>query len=162
EDGVFSWYDAPGALTASGEIFDSNAMTAAHKTLPFNTVVQASCNGRSVTVRINDRGPFVAGRILDVTPAAGRELAEDGVFSWYDAPAGAITASGEPFDPNAMTAAHKTLPFGTVVQASCNGRSISVRINDRGPFSAGRILDVTPAGGRELGIIDSGLCQGHI
>ncbi|CAG2176022.1 unnamed protein product [Oppiella nova] len=99
---------------------------------------------------------------LVVLITVSQTYAEDGVFSWYDAPAGAITASGEPFDPNAMTAAHKTLPFGTVVQASCNGRSISVRINDRGPFVAGRILDVTPAGGRELGIIDSGLCQGHI
>ncbi|CAG2174535.1 unnamed protein product [Oppiella nova] len=87
---------------------------------------------------------------LVVLITVSQTYAEDGVFSWYDAPAGAITASGEPFDPNAMTAAHKTLS------------SISVRINDRGPFVAGRILDVTPAGGRELGIIDSGLCQGHI
>ncbi|CAG2174088.1 unnamed protein product [Oppiella nova] len=99
---------------------------------------------------------------LVVLITVSQTYAEDGVFSWYDAPVGALSASCEPFEPNAMTAAHKTLPFGTTVQASCNDRSISVRINDREPFIAGRILDVTPAAGRELGIIDSGLCEGHI
>ncbi|CAG2170907.1 unnamed protein product [Oppiella nova] len=77
ETGVCSWYgDLPaGALTADGEVFNENALTAAHKTLPFGTMVTASCNGKSVTVRINDRGPFVAGRILDLSKAAGAVLA---------------------------------------------------------------------------------------
>ena len=64
--------DLAGSATANGETFDPNAMTAAHKTLPFDTNVQVTNpdNGQSVTVRINDRGPFVAGRCLDLSTAA--------------------------------------------------------------------------------------------
>jgi rare lipoprotein A len=69
--------------TASGEIMDPGKMTAAHRTLPFGTrvtVVNRS-NGRSVVVRINDRGPFVRGRVIDLSPAAGRALNMDGLAS---------------------------------------------------------------------------------
>ncbi|WP_306367540.1 septal ring lytic transglycosylase RlpA family protein [Nocardiopsis sp. CC223A] len=64
--------DFAGRTTANGETFDPNAMTAAHKTLPFGTMVQVTNpdNGASVTVRINDRGPFIAGRCLDLSTAA--------------------------------------------------------------------------------------------
>lgn len=64
--------DFAGSTTANGETFDPNAMTAAHKTLPFDTMVQVTNpnNGQSVTVRINDRGPFIAGRCLDLSTAA--------------------------------------------------------------------------------------------
>jgi rare lipoprotein A len=64
--------------TASGERFDNYAMTAAHKTLPFGTEVKVtnSSNGRSVTVRINDRGPFVKGRIIDLSRAAFSQIAD--------------------------------------------------------------------------------------
>jgi rare lipoprotein A len=67
-----SFYTDEGSRTASGEIFHVNDFTAAHKTLPFNTRVRVTNtkNGKSVIVRINDRGPFVAGRCLDLTPAA--------------------------------------------------------------------------------------------
>ena len=73
--------------------------------------------------------------------------------------AGRRTASGEKFNPSAMTAAHRTLRFGTRVRVtnSRNGRSIIVRINDRGPFVRGRIIDVTPAAAQALGF--SGLTQ---
>ncbi|QVQ54869.1 septal ring lytic transglycosylase RlpA family protein [Spiractinospora alimapuensis] len=66
-----------GQMTANGERFDPNAMTAAHKTLPFDTMVEVTnpANGRSVTVRINDRGPFVEGRCLDLSRAAFEEIA---------------------------------------------------------------------------------------
>lgn len=65
-----------GRQTASGETFNMNALTAAHKTLPFNTMVKVTnlANGKSVTVRINDRGPFVAGREIDVSKAAAVQL----------------------------------------------------------------------------------------
>lgn len=61
-----------GRKTASGEIFDTNKLTAAHKTLPFGTIVEVTnpSNGKSVTVRINDRGPFISGRCLDLSTAA--------------------------------------------------------------------------------------------
>jgi rare lipoprotein A len=67
--------------TASGEHMNPGAMTAAHRTLPFGTMVTVvnNRNGRSVTVRINDRGPFVRGRVIDLSPAAAREIGVDGL-----------------------------------------------------------------------------------
>jgi rare lipoprotein A len=71
-----SFYDE-GQLTANGENFDPNALTAAHKTLPFNTKVRVTnpANGKSVTVRINDRGPFIDGRCIDLSRAAFASIA---------------------------------------------------------------------------------------
>jgi rare lipoprotein A len=62
------------------------------------------------------------------------------------------TASGEAFSPENLTAAHRTLPFGTMVRVTNvrNGRTVIVRINDRGPFSKGRIIDLTPAAASQL------------
>lgn len=78
ETGQASYYAARyhGRPTASGEIFDMEKMTAAHRTLPFGTKVKVTRldDGRSVVVRVNDRGPFVDGRIIDVSLAAAREL----------------------------------------------------------------------------------------
>jgi rare lipoprotein A len=70
-----------GGRTASGEYTRSQEMTAAHRSLPFGTKVRVTNHrtGRSVVVRINDRGPFVRGRVIDVTPAAARELGFSGV-----------------------------------------------------------------------------------
>jgi rare lipoprotein A len=82
--------------------------------------------------------------------------AESGIASVYDY--GPLTADGERFDPRAMTAAHRTLPFGTLVRVTtAAGRSILVRINDRGPYVRGRIIDLTPAAAHALGF--SGLAR---
>jgi rare lipoprotein A len=72
---------------------------------------------------------------------------QTGMASWYGADQGRHTASGERFDPEAMTAAHRHLPFGTVVRVTnqLNGKSVDLRINDRGPWRHGRIIDVTDA-----------------
>ena len=74
EEGLASWYGGKfqGRKTANGEIFDTRNLTAAHKTLPFDTLVRVVSleNDREVTVRINDRGPFVEGRIIDLSRAA--------------------------------------------------------------------------------------------
>jgi rare lipoprotein A len=78
ESGVASWYGVPydGRKTSSGEIFDMRALTAAHRTLPFDTWVEVTnlTNGKQVTVRVNDRGPFVGGRIIDLSMAAADEI----------------------------------------------------------------------------------------
>jgi rare lipoprotein A len=78
-EGLASYYAEPyhGRKTASGEIFDTyEGMTAAHRTLPFNTMVRVTntTNGRQVDVRINDRGPFVDGRVIDLSVKAAREI----------------------------------------------------------------------------------------
>jgi rare lipoprotein A len=78
--------------------------------------------------------------------------AETGIASVY-AYSGSKTASGERANPGALTGAHRTLPFGTQVRVTNkrNGQSVVVRINDRGPFMRGRVIDVTPAAARVLG-----------
>ncbi|MDD2888779.1 MAG: septal ring lytic transglycosylase RlpA family protein [Aliarcobacter sp.] len=77
-DGIASWYgpDFHSKKTSNGEIYDMYDMTAAHKTLPMNTVVKVDNldNGKSIIVRINDRGPFVRGRIIDLSNKAAREI----------------------------------------------------------------------------------------
>jgi rare lipoprotein A (peptidoglycan hydrolase) len=72
---------------------------------------------------------------------------ETGLASWYGADQGHHTASGERFDQDAMTAAHRHLPFGTIVRVTnqLNGKSVDLRINDRGPWRHGRIIDVSSA-----------------
>ena len=71
---------------------------------------------------------------------------------------GRKTASGEIYDKNKMTAAHRTLPFGVTVRVTelSNNRSVVVRINDRGPFARGRIIDLSLAAAKQLGIVQSG------
>jgi rare lipoprotein A len=85
------------------------------------------------------------------------------IASWYDCVKPGecsrhkITASGERFNPNALTAAHRTLPFGTRVKVTHKGRSVVVRINDRGPFIRGRSLDLSRAAARQIGC--AGVCR---
>jgi rare lipoprotein A len=89
-----------------------------------------------------------------------RHLTQAGIASWYGPRFhGRRTASGEPFDQTKMTAAHRTLRFGTrvVVTKAANGRSVEVRINDRGPFIRDRIIDLSRAAAAELGIKHAGL-----
>jgi rare lipoprotein A len=78
--GHASWYKH-GRRTANGEAFNPNGMTAAHRSLPFGTRVRVvnEKTGRSVVVRINDRGPFIGGRIIDLAQGAARQLGMDGV-----------------------------------------------------------------------------------
>jgi rare lipoprotein A len=93
-------------------------------------------------------------------PAAAQGLeSSEGRASWYGAEfAGRRTANGEIYDPSQMTAAHKTLPFGTFVQVTNpnSGVSVVVRINDRGPFKPGRVIDVSRAAAEQLGMIGPG------
>ncbi|HKA88589.1 MAG TPA: septal ring lytic transglycosylase RlpA family protein [Haliangiales bacterium] len=93
-------------------------------------------------------------------PRIGADGRERGLATWYgERHHGRPTASGERFDMYALTAAHKTLPMNARVRVVNlkNGRSVVVRINDRGPYSRGRIIDVSKAAARELGMIDDGV-----
>ena len=83
-----------------------------------------------------------------------------GIASWYGAKwQGRPMASGEPFDENALTAAHRTLPLGAKVEVTNlrNGRSVTVRIRDRGPAVAGRVIDLSKAAAARLGFVHRGL-----
>lgn len=84
-------------------------------------------------------------------------LVEEGIASYYSDPFhGRTTASGEPYDKEALTAAHPKLPFGTRVKVTNldNGRTVWVVVNDRGPFVEGRIIDLSEAAARKLGITE--------
>ena len=81
ESGIASVYAYSGELTANSETALPGSLTAAHRTLPFGTLVRVTndLSGRSVVVRINDRGPFVSGRIIDLTPAGAQAIGSDGL-----------------------------------------------------------------------------------
>ncbi|MBW6423434.1 septal ring lytic transglycosylase RlpA family protein [Rhizobium sp. XQZ8] len=91
--------------------------------------------------------------------AAQANAAGCGHASWYAL--GSKTASGERMNASLLTAAHKTLPFGTkvLVTNKRNGKSVIVRINDRGPFVRGRVLDVSKAAAADIGMVSSGTAQ---
>jgi rare lipoprotein A len=84
--------------------------------------------------------------------AAGTSHTFSGVASFYGNESGSQTASGQRFNENAMTCAHRSLPFGTKLRVSHGSRSVVVTVNDRGPFVRGRVLDLSTAAARALGI----------
>lgn len=87
------------------------------------------------------------------------EFASHGVASFYDEEQ--QTANGEKFNPYALTAAHRTLPFGTRLRVTnvATGRSVTVRINDRGPYVPGRVVDVSYSAAESLGIVGQGIAR---
>ncbi|MGB3740202.1 MAG: septal ring lytic transglycosylase RlpA family protein [Pontixanthobacter sp.] len=115
--------------------------------------------------------PQAEGNVVDITeftppieaapepePVATRAIA-GGVASYYGRRfQGRRTANGERFDMNALTAAHKTLPFGTKVAVTNprNGKTVTVRINDRGPYAHGRTIDLSRAAAKQIGIVQRG------
>ena len=87
--------------------------------------------------------------------SSGRGFA--GMASFYGNESGSKTASGQRFNQNAMTAAHKTLPFGTTLRVTHGGQSVVVTINDRGPFIKGRVLDLSTGAARAIGLTSRGV-----
>ena len=108
-----------------------------------------------------------AAQEVEVTESPVADIVDEteigsGMASYYGKElAGNRTASGERFDPGELTAAHRSLPFGSMVRVTntSNGDSVIVRINDRGPFSHGRVIDVSTAAAREIGMHRSGTAR---
>jgi rare lipoprotein A len=109
---------------------------------------------RHIAVRTIKHTPFAPHR-----HAVKRPFAPSGVASFYSDEQ--QTANGEKFNPNELTAAHRTLPFGTRVRVTnvATGRSVTVRINDRGPFIPGRVVDVSYSAAERLGITEQGIAK---
>ena len=115
----------------------------------------------------------VAGAVAFVPACAGGEkkapesarsasFVQVGMASWYGPGfAGKPTASGERFDPDAMTCAHPKLPFGTMLEVTNteNGKRVVVRVNDRGPFAKKRIVDVSREAAKRLGFLEKGVAK---
>ena len=112
----------------------SNAWT---KSIALSLVISCSCTGFGSAEALEEQD--------------GRSMS--GVASIYDRSSGKETASGEQLNEDSLTAAHRSLPLGTIIEVTNdrNGQKAVVRINDRGPFVDGRIIDLTPAGARVLG-----------
>lgn len=177
--GEASWYGDQfhGCITTSGEQYNMNKFTAAHRTLEFGTLVRVTnlkCD-KSVVVMINDRGPWVPGRVIDLSHAAAQkiEMVDDGIArvrldvidrqtglaSWYGRKFhGRPTASGEVYNMNKLTAAHGLLPFGATVKVTNidNGESVVVRINDRMPKSDDVVINLSRKAAENLGIMKNG------
>lgn len=134
----------------------STAATPADGTLPLETTT-------AVAEVVPEIAPFTEAALPEgaeeIIDAPASTPLGSGTASYYGRKFhGRRTASGETFDMGAMTAAHRTLPFGSLVRVTnpANGRSVTVRINDRGPFSRGRVIDVSRAAAEELGLIARG------
>ena len=119
---------------------------------------------RSNNFKLMKKG-IVAVLFIVLISACGRPIRETGKASFYaDKFKGRRTASGQIFRQNKRTAAHKTLPFGTKVKVKnlSNGRTVKVRINDRGPFVAGRIIDLSKKAARRLDMVNAGVTNVEI
>ena len=95
-----------------------------------------------------------------MTPTSGGGHSFSGMASYYGNESGSRTASGQRFNQNALTAAHRSLPFGTKLRVTHRGRSVIVTVNDRGPFIKGRVLDLSKGAARAVGLTSSGV--GHV
>lgn len=92
-----------------------------------------------------------------MTPSSGTGHSFSGMASYYGNESGSKTASGQRFNQNAMTAAHRSLPFGTKLRVTHGGQSVVVTINDRGPFIRGRVLDLSTGAARAIGLTGAGV-----
>ena len=92
-----------------------------------------------------------------MTPSQGTGRSFSGMASFYGNESGSRTASGQRFNQNAMTAAHRSLPFGTKLRVTHGGSSVIVTINDRGPFVRGRVLDLSTGAARAIGLTGAGV-----
>ena len=175
-----SWIDPElaGRVGAFGEAHDPKALTAGHPALPYGTMLRVTNldNGRATLLRVTDRARERSGKRLNVSYAAAERLrmvesgvaavriepilSQTGVASWYGSMFhGRPTSNGETYDQNALTAAHRFLPFGTIVRVTHLGtqKSVLVRINDRGGFIKGRVIDLSRRAARQIGILESGI-----
>lgn len=137
-------------------IFDSEEEALAFKALHAEGtwVVDEEGNEYFVPDIASDDGDDV----LDVIGKSGRNCnVRNGGASWYGPGFhGKTTANGETFNQNALTAAHKTLKFGSIVRVTYKGKSVDVRINDAGPYHGGRVIDLSKAAATKIGLIAPG------
>ena len=106
--------------------------------------------------------PSVIDRLNDVASNTVRKFSQTGIASWYGRQFhGRKTANGDTFDMNALTAAHRSLPLNCYIRVTNkdNGRSVVVKVNDRGPFHGNRVLDLSYAAAKQIGVTNSGTAR---
>lgn len=122
----------------------------------------AACSPRAALPLLPSVTTTAVTAVATAAPSRSVFATQEGLASWYGPGfAGRTTSNGEVFDPSAMTAAHRTLPFGTRVLVTNleTGASVEVRINDRGPFKAGRVIDLSRAAADRIGMLRSGVAR---
>jgi rare lipoprotein A len=154
--GASTAYGAPTVDTApppaeSGPVLAKKPVLTPHRVKP--KVTTAKAQSGKATKPVNPRRP------------RDRKVGQVGYASWYGGERhGKSMASGGPFDKNELTAAHRTLPMDSKARVTnmANGRSVTVRITDRGPSRQGRIIDLSQSAAEELGMRNSGVARVHV
>jgi rare lipoprotein A len=139
------------ACTQHTVVADKSAVPASSRYRPAEPSRSASSIvHRRAVVAVKKRAPIATAKSAS---------ASHGIASFYNR--GQITANGEKFDPGELTAAHRTLPFGTRLRVTniATGHSVTVRINDRGPFIPGRVVDLSQSAAETLRIVDRGVAK---
>jgi rare lipoprotein A len=154
----------PGALSLSVNLQALRLLAAVVLTSGLAACAQSSLVTNQTALQGAHRQNSVAFAHVHRRPAShtrvvGQRERSYGLASFYGE--GSETASGERFNPNELTAAHPTLPFGTRLRVTnvINGRSVIVRVNDRGPFVRGRTVDVSSSAAERIGMIDQGVAK---
>jgi rare lipoprotein A len=149
----------PGTLTRSRTAFAFIAATL----LIGGTVSEASAKSRHHRHHSHTKAQSAGDNWLNANASIGSQSTGrsfSGKASFYGNESGSKTASGQRFNQNAMTAAHRSLPFGTKLRVTHRGQSVIVTINDRGPFIRGRVLDLSKGAARAIGLTGAGV--GHV
>jgi len=124
------------------------------------SVTEASAKSRHHRHHSHHAGQAAKSSWLDANASIRSSGSFSGKASFYGNESGSRTASGQRFNQNAMTAAHRSLPFGTKLRVTHRGQSVVVTINDRGPFIKGRVLDLSTGAARAIGLTGAGV--GHV
>ena len=142
------------AACAQSPVTKKSELRAASRQVSLEERRNTLVTNRGLAARTNKHSPFAANK-----NAAETQIASYGLASFYSDEQ--QTANGEKFNPNDLTAAHPTLPFGTQLRVTnvATGRSVTVRVNDRGPFVPGRIVDVSYSAAETLGIVGRGVAK---
>lgn len=149
---------ALGNLTRSRTAFAMIAATL----LIGGSVTEASAKSRHQRHHSHQASKSAGGGWRDANASMGSTGGHSfsGVASFYGSESGSKTASGQRFNQNALTCAHRSLPFGTKLRVTHRGQSVVVTVNDRGPFIKGRVLDLSTGAARAIGLTSAGV--GHV
>jgi rare lipoprotein A len=120
-------------------------------------ITEASAKSRHHHGHHVSNGSSNSWRDANASAASGSGRSFSGMASFYGNESGSKTASGQRFNQNAMTCAHRSLPFGTKLRVTHGDRSVIVTVNDRGPFVRGRVLDLSTAAARAVGLTSAGV-----